>query len=187
MNLPHIPVTIVARPVVSKLIALQSFFFGRPMIDIDIILDPEKMYGQSSKGVSAQNSRTHATNISDAKYDMEYHWHYKLRIKNNSTKTAYNVRVEKFYKGTNDYLQKIDAVASIESNQVLTLDYIIRHEATATGAESNKMLKPFPGFIEKIEVIVSYTNEGRTRYYTQFIMTPTTKTNEYLFLKPKNI
>jgi hypothetical protein len=183
----NIPVTAIARPVITQLIALQRFFFGRPMIDIDIVLDQERMYGQKSLGLSAQNPQDRAVSVPEALYDMEYTWHYKLRLKNNSTKPAYGIKVEKIYRKHNDYVQGFDAIASLEGGQLLESDYIIRHEATANGEQSKKILKPFPGFLGKIEVIVSYTNEGRTQYYTKFVATATSKTNEYLFRKPKEL
>ena len=48
----NFPVTIIARPILSKLVALQSFFFARPRIDIDLVNNPESLYGQKSLGLS---------------------------------------------------------------------------------------------------------------------------------------
>ena len=39
----EIPVTIITKPIVNKLIALQSFFFARPRIDIDLVNHPENL------------------------------------------------------------------------------------------------------------------------------------------------
>lgn len=178
----------IARPFVKFLVSLQAFFFKRPRIDVDMILNPEQMYGQRSRGLSERNNTSQPTYIGHAIYDMEYHWHYFLRMRNNSKNTAYDIRIEKIHKGNNDYLQRLDNIISLRESEDVQLNYIIRYEQAATGAESERILKPFPGFIDKIEIIISYRNEGRMMlFYTRFIITPTGKTNEHLFRKPKNV
>lgn len=48
------PVSFITRPIISKLVALQSFFFSRPRIDIDLVNNPESLYGQKSLGLSSR-------------------------------------------------------------------------------------------------------------------------------------
>lgn len=179
------PVSSITRPIVSKLIALQSFFFERPRLDIDIRNNPENLYGQRSNGPSSKQSHPEPIPIPFVKYDFEFFWNFKLRIKNNSSKTAYNIKLFKITKGHSDYVEKLDELASLREGETIELNYIIRHHASKTGDEAKRFLNNFPGHLNKIEVIVSYTNEGRTRYFTRLIATKENKTNEHLFCIPK--
>jgi hypothetical protein len=176
----EIPLTIITKPIITKIIALQSFFFARPRIDIDLINNPENLYGQKSLGISNQQDHKEPIPIAFAVYDLEFHWNYKLRIKNNSSKTAYNIKIEEIEKTSNDYLQKIDEIASLKEGEVIELDYILRHQCSKNGAEANQFLTHFPGHLKQLEILVSYTNESRKVYFTKFIATQNSKTNEHL-------
>ena len=181
----NIPVTSIAKPIISKLLALQSFFFSRPRIDVDLISNEENLYGQKSLGLSLHQNHPEPIPIPYIVYDFEFHWNYKLRIKNNSSKTAYNIKIEKIVKNASDYLERIDDLATLKENEIIQLDYVLRFNASKNGQEVNTFLKSFPGHLDKIEIIVSYSNEARKRFYTKFILTPETKTNEHLLSKPK--
>ena len=179
------PVSTIARPIISKLIALQNFFLARPRIDIDLINNPENLYGQKSLGISHKHDYEEPIPVTYAVYDYEFYWNYKLRIKNNSSKTAYNIRIEKIYKTTNDYLQKMDEIASLKEGETIELDYNLRHRASKNGEQAKQFLNHFPGHIEQLEILVSYTNESRKVFYTKFIATKGSKSNEHLLWKPK--
>ena len=179
------PVSIITRPIVSKLISLQSFFFARPRIDIDLINNPESLYGQKSLGLSHKQEHEEPIPVPYAVYDFEFYWNYKLRIKNNSSKTAYNLRIEKIFKAANDYLQKMDKIASLKEGETIELDYILRHRASKNGEQAKQFLNHFPGHIEQLEILVSYTNESRMVFYTRFIAKRNSKSNEHLIWKPK--
>lgn len=158
-------VSSIARPIISKLIALQSFFFARPRIDIDLVNNPESLYGQKSLGLSHKQDHEESIPIPCAVfYNFEFYWNYKLRIKNNSSKTAYNIKIEKIVKTANDYLQKMDEIASLKEGETIDLDYILRHRASKNGEQAKLFLNHFPGHLEQIEILVSYTNESRKIY-----------------------
>ena len=80
------PVSTVIRPIISKLIALQSFFFDRPRIDIDLVNNTESLYGQKVLGHSFKQDYQEPIPIPYVVYDFEFFWNFKLRIKNNSSK-----------------------------------------------------------------------------------------------------
>ncbi len=181
----NFPVTIIARPILSKLVALQSFFFARPRIDIDLVNNPESLYGQKSLGLSHKQDHEEPIPIPYAVYDFEFYWNYKLRIKNNSSKTAYNIKIEKIVKTANDYLQKMDEIASLKEGEIIELDYNLRHRASKNGGQANQFLTHFPGHLEQLEILVSYSNESRKIFFTKFIATKTSKTNEHLIWRPK--
>lgn len=179
------PISIISRPIASKLIALQSFFFSRPRIDIDLVNNPESFYGQKSLGLSHEQVHPEPIPIPYAVYDFEFYWNYKLRVKNNSSKTAYNIKIEKIEKGSYDYLQKLDDIATLREGEIIELDYNLRHRSSLNGSQANQFLKNFPGHLKQIEIVVSYTNESRKRFFTKFIATQNSKTNEHLLCKPK--
>ncbi len=179
------PVSFITRPIVSKLVALQSFLFARPRIDIDLVNNPESLYGQKLLGISHKQDHPEPIPISYAVYDFEFYWNYKLRIKNNSSKTAYNIKIEKIVKTANDYLQKLDEIVSLKEGELIELDYTLRHRVSKNGGQASQFLNHFPGHLEQLEILVSYTNESRKVFFTQFIATKTSKTNEHLLWRPK--
>lgn len=179
------PVSIITRPIVSKLIALQSFFFARPRIDVDLVSNPESLYGQKSLGLSHKQDYEEPIPVPYAVYDFEFYWNYKLRIKNNSSKTAYNIKIEKIVKTANDYLQKMDEIVSLKEGEIIELNYNLRYRASKNGGQANQFLNHFPGHLEQLEILVSYTNESRKVFFTKFIATKTSKTNEHLIWRPK--
>ena len=179
------PVSGITRPIISKLIALQSFFFARPRLDIDLRNNQESLYGQKSLGPSSRQEHSEPIAVPYVKYDFEFFWNYKLRIKNNSSKTAYNIRIEKIDRTDIDYLEKLDDIANLKEGELIELDYKIRYRSSKNGQEAKEFLNHFPGHLEQMEIVVSYTNESRKKYYTRFIANKKEKTNEHLLRKPK--
>lgn len=72
----EIPISTILIPIISKLVALQSFFLGRPRIDVDLVLDPNGIYGQKYLGRSRKRNHSEPIPIFDAVYDFESHWDY---------------------------------------------------------------------------------------------------------------
>lgn len=181
------PISIITKPIFSKLLALQTFFFSRPRIDVDLIKS-QNPYGQKSLGVSLKEEHLNSPiPINNVIYDFEFYWNYKLRIKNNSTKTAYNIRIEKIFKATQDYLQEIDKIISLKESEIIELDYSLRYQSSKTIAEAKEFLTPFPHHLEEIEILISYTNESRLKFYTKFIKTNKFTLNQHLIIKPKSL
>jgi hypothetical protein len=179
-------ITIIARPIINKLVALQNFFFARPIIDIDLISNPESLYGQKLLGNSDRQNYSEPVPIPYVIYDYEFYWNYKIRIKNNSSKTAYNLKIERIFKESQDYLQNIESLISLKENEIIELDYTLKHRASKNGVQAKQLLNKFPMHIDKIEILVSYTNESRKKFYTKFIVTKETSKIEHLILNPKN-
>ena len=179
------PVSILSRPILNKIIALQSFFFSRPRIDVDMVNDKERLFGQKSIALSNKQDFQEPIPIANAVYDFEFFWNYKLRIKNNSSKSAYNIKFEKIVKESTDYLQEIDELACLKEGESVVLDYTLRHYASKNGKEAKQFLTHFPGHLNQIEILLSYTNESRKKFYTKFIATKDFKTNEHLLCRPK--
>lgn len=178
-------VSTVTKSIISKIIALQSFFFARPRIDIDLVNNPKNSYGQKSLGLSCKQEYNNPIPIADAVYELEFYWNYKLRIKNNSSNTAYNIKIEKIFKTVNDYLQKMDGIASLKEGETIELDYILKYRTSKNGEQAKQFLSCFPGHIKQLEILVSYTNESRRVFYTRFIATKSSKTNEHLIRRPR--
>lgn len=171
-----------ARWVYRQGIALQSFFRSRPRLDISV---SDEGYGQRSLGISAQQKVSEPIPVNMAVYEMEFYWDTKIHIKNNSSKTAYGIKIEKIYQRYGDYVGSIDPLAALRELEELTVDYKLKHRAAYTGAESQAFIRRFPGHLEEIEIILSYTNEARRRYYTRFTWNRQEQKNEHLFRQPK--
>ena len=172
-------------PIVSKLVALQTFFLGRPRIDVDIISDPENLYGQRSFGYSSIQRLPEPILQTDADSNMEFYWNLIVRIKNNSSKTAYNVRIDKINLDFKDNSDKVDRMQSLKEGEVVELKYSSEFRTNVNRHEIKKYQQPFPGHLDKIEVLVRYQNESRTTFYTKYLRTQTESKNEHLFRKPK--
>ncbi len=181
----NIQVSTITRPIISKLIALQTFFFERPRIDLDLANNPEDLYGQRSLGVSSKQDHPEPIPIPFALHNFEFYWNYKLRIKNNSSKTAYNIKLEKITNTQTNYLEKIDEIVSLKDGELIELDYKLRYVSSKNVEQARQFLNSFPGYLDQIEIIVSYTNESRKIFYTKFIATKNSKTNEHLLRRPK--
>lgn len=175
---------LILTPIVRWLTSLSSFIFARPRIDINIVPDAGNLHGQKALNISAQQDEE-VPAVPYVKYDFEFYWNYKIIIRNNSSKTAYNIRIEKIYKGKNDYLGEIDEVASLKETEQIDVGYIIRLYKTCNAREAEAFNVRFPPFLTKLEIIVSYTNEARKTFYTKFTMEGSTKKNEHLLSKPK--
>jgi hypothetical protein len=145
------------------------------------------LYGQRSKGITFKETSSEPIPISYLEYDFEFYWNYILRIRNNSSKTAYNLKIEKIFKGKNDYLSKLDEILSLKDGETIELDYKLKHSESKNINEAQKILTKFPYHLEKIEIIISYTNESRKKFYTRFIATKSSKENQHLLRKPKNV
>ncbi len=178
----NIFISIAAKQIFKKLIALQSFFFSRPIIDIDLINDPNKSFGRN---VLSPTINQISNRLDEIIYHYEFHWPFKLRIKNNSSKTAYNLKLESIVKNHDAYLEKFDDLTSINKGELLEVTYIIRHKAELNAKDAEKFAHSFPAHLKKIEIILSYTNESRKIFYTQFIITKNSKINNNLLSKPK--
>jgi hypothetical protein len=170
--------------VISKIVSLQTFFMSRPRIDIDLILNPTNKFGQKAIEFSSIQDYE-VIPAGKQRFELEFYWNYKLKLVNNSMKPAYNVKIESISKGTNDYLSSIDSVNSIKASEFIEIDYTIRHRSSMNADESKVFLKSFPGHIDKIEILISYYNEARTKFYTRFEMTKNLKLNKHLLRKRK--
>lgn len=180
-------ISIFTKSLLGKLISLQSFIFSRPRIDIDLNNDEADLYGQKSNGFFLSKVQLDPNPIQELEYDLEFYWNYIIRIRNNSSKTAYNLKIEKIYKAPNDYLSSLDEIASLKDGEMIELDYKLKHSESKNLNEAEKILKKFPYHLEKIEIIISYKNESRKKFFTRFIATEISKENQHLLRKPKNI
>ncbi|WP_139112877.1 hypothetical protein [Mucilaginibacter sp. PPCGB 2223] len=164
-------------------VAFLSFVLSRPRIDIDMILNPSDLYGQ--KTISVSNKQDHdVPAVADVRWDFLFFWNYIISIRNNSSKTAYNLKIESIYKTKIDHLEQLNNILSLKEAESIDLSYIIRKEVTLNSREADEFRQPFPPFLDKIVIILSYTNEARKKFYTRFVMDANSKQNEHLFFKP---
>lgn len=145
----------------GKIWDLAAPYFYRPYIDIELKLDG---YGKRVNGMVPSKEAFH---VSEAVCNYDFHWDYVMIIKNNSSKSAYNFKLEK----QNDFFQFItplDKTASLQPHDVLKLKCVVSHSETMKGKDSVQVLKKFPYFTDKIQIVLSYQNERHKRFYTTF-------------------
>lgn len=173
--------------VVSKLVALQTFFLGRPRIDVDVFNDPNNLYGQNSFGYSNIQRLKEPILQIDADSDMEFFWNFIVRLKNNSPKTGYEVKITKINLTFNDDIDRVDNLQTLKEGESVEFKYRTSYRAHVNRFETHKYQKPFPGHLESIIVVVEYKNEGRTTYYSKYVKTQVSFSNEHYFFKPKEL
>jgi hypothetical protein len=174
-----IPIGFILKPVVS----LQRYFFNRPRIDIDIVSNPGDVRGQRNNGASNQNGKR-SLHVMEVIYDFTFYWNYIIRIKNNSTKSAYNLIIEQLTLGEDDFLETPDPLLALRENEATELQYKIIHKASMNGDGASRFLGSFPTHINQIVLILSYTNEARTKFYTKFTFNRAEKIIEHLIFAP---
>jgi len=120
----------------AKLLKAKNYSSGATIF-LKTVNNPESLYEQKSLGLSHKQDHAEPIPIPYAVYDFEFYWNYKLRIKNNSSKTAYNIKIEKIIKTASDYLQKLDEIASLKEVELIELDYNLRHRASKNVGQAN--------------------------------------------------
>lgn len=93
------------------------------------------MYGQKSLRLSHKQDHAEPIPVPYAVYDFEFHWDFIIRIKNNSSKTAYNLRIERIDKLPIDYIEKLDDIASLKDGETIELKYNLRHRTSKNGEQ----------------------------------------------------
>ncbi|MCG8385501.1 MAG: hypothetical protein MJA30_08180 [Cytophagales bacterium] len=180
-------INILCKPLIVKIISLADYVLKRPRLDIDLENDPACLYNRKSLGISAQQDIPSPIPVPYVKNDFEFTWNYTLRIKNNSSKTAYNIKMEKIYVGQKDYLEKLDPLQSLKDGETVALKYILRHEQSMTSSEANSYQRMVPNHINKLEVIISYKNEAGKKFYTRFVRIDKFKKIHHPLGKPKEL
>ena len=130
-------------------------------------------------------SQANKTILSQSQFHLLFIILNSIGIKNNSSKTAYNIKLEKITNTQTNYLEKIDEIVSLKDGELIELDYKLRYVSSKNVEQARQFLNSFPGYLDQIEIIVSYTNESRKIFYTKFIATKNSKTNEHLLRRPK--
>lgn len=172
-------------PLAKAVTSVVGYILARPKIDINLVLDEGDLYGQKALHISSQQDEAIPA-VPFVKYDMEFYWNYSIVIRNNSSKTAYNIHIEEIHKTKNDYLGKLNELTSLKEDEQIDVNYKIRFYQTCNSKEAEAYHLRFPPFVEKLTILVSYTNEARTKFYTLFTMDPAGRSNEHLFFKPKS-
>lgn len=146
--------------------------FFHPYVDIELKSDG---YGKRINGLVPSKEPVH---VSEAVYNYDFHWDYVMIIKNNSSKSAYNLKIEK----QNDFFRittPLDKTASLQPHDVLELKCVVSHSETMKESASVQVLKQFPYFTNKIQIVLSYQNERHKQFYTVFVYDKNGQNNRY--------
>jgi hypothetical protein len=115
-------------------------------------------------------------------YDYNFVWKYKLTIKNNSTEPVYYIKFEE--KSSFLYIYpELKKTTSLEPNQELELNCIIRHSDVMKGKDSFNELQSFPYFASTIKIVLHYKNERHKSFYTTFIYDNNGQKNKHKRIK----
>lgn len=146
--------------------------FSHPYVDIELKSDG---YSKRNRGLISSKELMHVT---ETVYNYDFQWNYVMIIKNNSSKPAYNLKIEK----QTDFFQIItplDRTTSLQPHDVLKLKCVVSHSETMKGRDSVLALKQFPYFTDSIEIALGYQNERHKRFHTTFVYDKNGQNNEY--------
>ena len=136
----------------------------RPRVDIDLHLEWKK---STPNGLSNDNSKEEATFVTKVRYNFTLVWQYKLRLKNNSSATAYSLEV-RTENGAFYYLEKLQNMTMVTGDTAIELDAKYVEHFVGTGAQANEALQPnCPPNLKAIKLIVEYSSEDQERYMTE--------------------
>ena len=156
----------------GKIWDLFAPYFSHPYVDIEIKSDG---YGKRVNGMIPSKEPVY---VSEAVYNYDFHWDYVMIIKNNSSKPALNLEIKehpKFFQITTP----LDKTESLQPLGKLELKCVVRHSETMKGKDSVQVLRQFPYFTDKIQIVLSYQNERRKQFYTTFVCDKNEQINEY--------
>jgi len=164
--------------------SLYSFVFKQPRIDIAFERNNDGQSGRISFGYS-QNQPNKIMSVPDAIHYFQFFWSYNILIKNNSSHTAYDLKVERI-EGSPTYIKKIPPISTLkEANSLKLLCNFTHKEEISSNEAERKHDMNFPQHLNKIRIIISYTNEARKKFFTEFIYTKEGQSNVHLKNNPQ--
>ncbi len=139
-------------------------WFEKPVLDLTLFFDSRK---KGNQGMWGESGKTYYVGKGNLPIMCEFVWNYKLEIRNNSSHTAYRVRIALQTPNTN--IMEIRFPSSgeiIKANETKTYDCVIIHRQEVTAHKSSELLKQYPFFLKdsKIVIKIKYTNESRLRF-----------------------
>lgn len=146
-------------------------WFEKPVLDLNLFFDSCQ---KVNRGMLGESGKTYDIGKGDMPIMCEFVWNYKLEIRNNSSHTAYRVKIAEQNPQSNT--MKIDfptVDVTIKTNEPSIVDCIITHCQKMTARESSRLFyneeNYYPFFLEDdiISITISYTNESKRRFYSQ--------------------
>ncbi len=162
-------------------------WFEKPVLDLTLFFDSRK---KGNQGMLGESGKTYDIGKGDMPIMCEFVWNYKLEIRNNSSHTAYRVKIAEQNPQSNT--MKIDfptGDVTIKTNEACIVDCIISHRQVMTAHESSMLFyneeKYYPFFLkdDSIAITISYTNESRLQFLSQICIDKNSDIQKY---KPLN-
>lgn len=144
-------------------------WFEKPVLDLNLFFDSCQ---KVNRGMLGESGKTYDIGKEDMPIMYEFVWKYKLKIKNNSSYTAYRVKIAE----RRPQSMKMDfstGDVTIKNDKDYPVDCIITHRQKMTARESSRLFyneeNYYPFFLEDdiISITISYTNESKRRFYSQ--------------------
>ena len=162
-------------------------WFEKPVLDLTLFFDSRK---KGNQGMLGESGKTYDIGKGDMPIMCEFVWNYKLEIRNNSSHTAYRVKIAEQNPQSN--MMKIDfptGDVTIKANEACIVDCIISHRQVMTAHESSMLFyneeTHYPFFLkdDSIAITISYTNERKKQFRKQIYIDKNINIQEY---KPLN-
>lgn len=158
-----------------------------PILDVVLYYDGKKRHSLYYCG---ESGKTYDIGKGDMPIMCEFVWNYKLEIRNNSSHTAYRVKIAEQKPQSNT--MKIDfstGDVTIKANEACIVDCIISHRQVMTAHESSMLFyneeTHYPFFLkdDNIAITISYTNESKLQFLSQICIDKNSDIQKY---KPLN-
>lgn len=151
-------------PIFERLLKFFQKKFEKPMLDMSLLWEGTK---KINEGFVGDSQKVIDIGKREGTIFCEFVWKYKLVIKNNSSLTAYRVRITSQTPETNKLVIKTPSNGdTIKANEEKIYECCITHRQEIIARESYKWMQRYPLFLSdsKIEIVVEYTNERRKRF-----------------------
>lgn len=158
-------------PIFERLLKFFQKMWEKPILDMSLLWEGTK---KINKGFVGDSQKVIDIGKREGTIFCEFVWKYKLVIKNNSSLTAYRVRVISQTPDTNKMVIKTPSNGdTIKANEEKIYECCITHWQEIAARDSDKWSQRYPLFLSdsKIEIVVEYTNERRKRLTTTRLIT----------------
>ena len=166
---PLILILISIVGILSFIILISRNKYFRPFIDIELIRGSSLQFAPKFVRASPKKNGIYSEIEADGIYYFEFKIKYELIIRNNSNFVAYYSRIfintnKLKFIGTDNSLVPID----LNTPKILKFEVQLHEEMTLTDSKKVLLKSNPPDVIRNLTIIVSYQNDERETYFTQY-------------------
>lgn len=157
--------------IIATIIGLVSGLISKSYIRPKLILHKEKTYwGKSPKGYTSNNPPIIMVGIDRQEMYWELNWNYELEIRNNSSSTAYYVKIEYKNLPPKTYVDgEIGKIEPITPHEKRIFNIRIVQNITGDNIEAGRYLELNADILTKsLSINLKYTDESGTTFKTRY-------------------